>query len=146
MIVQRAGAQQAVLFRAVDEDTGPQLEVIAAYAFDGPQQVKLRHQFGEGLAGQCALDRQARTIEPVPDTFFRIRSGGHEGLPRRIDLLPILVDDECVGVLELASLGAPDPDAERYLRAVLRPLAFALYRDVDRNTTRTSTIAPSLSN
>ncbi|HKY91189.1 MAG TPA: GAF domain-containing protein [Nevskiaceae bacterium] len=143
MIVRRAGAQQAVLFRTVDEDDGPQLEVIAAYAYDGPQQVKLRHQFGEGLAGQCALDRQARTIEPVPETYFRVRSGGHEGVPRRIDLLPILVDDECVGVLELASLGAPDPDAERYLRAVLRPLAFALYRDVDRYTTRSVTQTPA---
>lgn len=135
MIVKRVGGLQAILFRAVQTNDGEnRLDVLAAYAYDGPQQLKVRHLFGQGLAGQCALDRQPRTLEPVPPDYFRIRSGGMEAIPRRIEFVPVVVDDECVGVLELACLDALGVDAERYLRAALRPLAFALYRDLDRTS------------
>jgi hypothetical protein len=129
MLVGKTGALQAGLYQVTPEPGGPgRLRVLSLYAYDRPQQVDASYAIGEGLVGQCAAVRQPLHIGAVPPNYFRLRSANIEALPGHLLFLPILLDDEVLGVLELASAAPPSEEVERFLNSALRIIAFGIYR------------------
>ncbi|KEO77155.1 response regulator [Paenibacillus polymyxa] len=61
-------------------------------------------QVGEGLLGQCVLDRKPILITEAPDGYLSIGSALGESKPVGIMIFPILFEDECIGAVEIASL------------------------------------------
>lgn len=61
-------------------------------------------QVGEGLLGQCVLDRKPILITEAPDGYLSIGSALGESKPVGIMIFPILFEDECIGAIEIASL------------------------------------------
>ena len=61
-------------------------------------------RLGHGLPGQSALERRTILVTDVPESYFRISSGGMEGMPKNIICIPITIKDQLVGVLELAGI------------------------------------------
>ncbi len=59
---------------------------------------------GEGLAGQAAIDRTPILITDAPAGYLKVGSSLGEASPVSIAVLPILFEDQVLGVLELASL------------------------------------------
>ena len=59
---------------------------------------------GEGLVGQCVLQRRPIVLDEVPEHYLRIHSGSGEALPGHVLILPVTYRDQVIGVLELASL------------------------------------------
>ncbi|MGC2636375.1 MAG: response regulator, partial [Acidobacteriaceae bacterium] len=59
---------------------------------------------GEGLIGQCALEKRRMLITELPRTAVPIRSGLFEAVPRNVIVLPVLFEDRVKAVIELASL------------------------------------------
>ena len=75
---------------------------IATYGF---KQGGLGHfVVGEGLAGQAALERTPILITDAPAGYLTIGSGLGEAAPVSLAVLPILFEDQVLGVVELASL------------------------------------------
>ena len=64
------------------------------------QQIKL----GEGLVGQCALEKRRMLIANLPPHTTPVRSGLFEAVPRSVIVLPVLFEDRVKAVIELASL------------------------------------------
>src|SRR6185369_8514209 len=62
-----------------------------------------RFRPGEGLVGQCVLERQRILLSEVPEEYVKIGSGLGEARPRNIVVLPIVFEGEVLGVIELAS-------------------------------------------
>jgi two-component system C4-dicarboxylate transport sensor histidine kinase DctB len=67
---------------------------------------------GEGLLGQCAVERRTQIINTVPNGFGSIRSGLGETPPATLMLAPILLNAQLIGVVEMAML-THISDAER---------------------------------
>ncbi len=65
-----------------------------------PQRVDFRP--GEGLLGQCALERELTIITDLPQDYCRVRSGLGQATPNTLVLLPLVYLERVVGVLELA--------------------------------------------
>ena len=63
-----------------------------------------RFMLGESLAGQAALERKRILIENVPPGYLSVGSGLGGASPVSVVMLPILFEDQVLGVLELASL------------------------------------------
>ncbi len=61
-------------------------------------------QVGEGLLGQCVLDRKPILIAEAPEGYLSIGSALGESKPVGIMIFPILFEDECIGAVEIASL------------------------------------------
>lgn len=61
---------------------------------------------GEGLIGQCALERQPLAFDLPVEGIWRIRSGLGNSAPRALLILPVLNGKQLFGILELASLEA----------------------------------------
>jgi hypothetical protein len=75
---------------------------IATYGFE--RGGLSRFVLGESLAGQSALERKRILIEDVPPGYLTVGSGLGMASPINVVMLPILFEDQVLGVLELASL------------------------------------------
>ena len=89
--------------QAADSTTAePILRRIAAYGFR--KKGTTEFSFGEGLVGQAAVEGKPILITAVPKDYITVGSGLGEAAPASIAVLPILFEDQVLGVLELASL------------------------------------------
>ncbi|MBE1161723.1 response regulator [Dyella sp. 7MK23] len=86
---------------------------------------------GEGLVGQCALSRQAISLDQVPENYLRIDSGSGTALPRHITIRPLLLREQLVGVLEFAGFTAPTA-LHRQLLDELLPMAALTLENLNR--------------
>jgi signal transduction histidine kinase/HAMP domain-containing protein/CheY-like chemotaxis protein len=97
----------AFYLAAAGGDGGPDapgagFERTAAYGFHRTGMT--RFSLGEGLAGQAALDRARILVEDAPPGYVTVGSGLGESAPTHLAVLPIVFEDQVLGVLELASL------------------------------------------
>ncbi len=80
----------------------PALRRIAGYGFREKGTAEIL--FGEGLVGQAAVECKPILVNEVPRGYITVGSGLGEAVPANIVVLPILFEDQVLGVLELASL------------------------------------------
>lgn len=89
------------LFYVLDTAGGePSLRPLASYA--GPSR-PARVKLGEGLVGQCAVEKNKIILANVPRHYLKVRSGLGAAAPINLLVLPILFEGNLKGVLELAS-------------------------------------------
>jgi CheY-like chemotaxis protein/signal transduction histidine kinase/HAMP domain-containing protein len=95
-------AQQGVLYQMGTEDADS-MTLLSAFANseDGHLQ---RIKLGEGLVGQCALEKRRMLIANLPLQTTPVRSGLFQSVPRSVIVLPVLFEDRVKAVIELASL------------------------------------------
>jgi HAMP domain-containing protein/CheY-like chemotaxis protein/signal transduction histidine kinase len=99
-------AQQGVIYQMESEDSG-EMVLLSAFAGDGDDDHLRRLKLGEGLIGQCAVEKRRMVIGDLPaDRTIAIRSGLFEAAPRNVIVLPVLFEDRVKAVIELASLSA----------------------------------------
>ncbi|HEX2228404.1 MAG TPA: response regulator, partial [Candidatus Binatia bacterium] len=98
-------AQQGVIYQMESEGTSG-MTLLASYADHGQNGHSQRLALGEGLIGQCALDKRRLLIGEFPHDSIPIRSGLFEAKPQNIIVLPVLFEDQVKAVIELASLSS----------------------------------------
>ncbi|HEY7665247.1 MAG TPA: HAMP domain-containing protein, partial [Xanthobacteraceae bacterium] len=96
-------AQLGVIYQVPSEHE-PSLQLLAAYADDGVDGHAQRLEMGEGLVGQCALDKRRILIGEMPAHAAPIGSALFRATPRNIVVLPVLFESQVKAVIELASL------------------------------------------
>jgi len=100
-LVQYLEANQGALY--LIDQSGNQLERIATYAYAKKKFVDHIVQLGQGLVGQCVLEKGHIHVTDVPQGFVKITSGLGESTASNILVVPLIIRDEVMGVLELAS-------------------------------------------
>ena len=123
------GAPVAALYVAAEPGAGggePSLALLGSWAYSERKRLSHRFALGEGLVGQCALERQPIRVSQVPEDYVRIRSGLGESPPRWIQVAPCLREERLIGVVELGLLAEPGGLEGRYLEAALPALALAI--------------------
>ncbi len=81
----------------------PLLRLLASYGYQERKHLANRFHPGEGLVGQCVLEKQRILLTDVPDDYIKIASGLGEAAPRNIAVLPVLFEGDVLAVIELAS-------------------------------------------
>ena len=107
-------AQQAE-FYVVDQSDEPFLTLLASYGADGQASLGRRINLGQGLVGQCAIEKQKVLLNDVPEGYIRVASGLGNAPPRNVLVLPIIFEGQSRGVLELASLEEFTPMQHAFL-------------------------------
>lgn len=103
-VVKYAGLNQAgIMLEEVDEDEHPYLKMVATYAFNRRKFYQKRVEIGDGLAGMCFWEKEMIYITDVPKDYSSISSALGEASPKCVIILPLLVDNIAIGVIEMAS-------------------------------------------
>ncbi|HEX5236341.1 MAG TPA: HAMP domain-containing protein [Silvibacterium sp.] len=95
-------AQQGLIYQMESEESSAML-LLSAYA-STPEGHLERVQVGEGLIGQCAIEKRRMLIGDLPDNTEPIRSGLFQAVPQNVIVLPVLFEDQVKAVIELATL------------------------------------------
>src|SRR6202035_4473687 len=92
-----------VIYRMESEDSAG-LGLLSAYADDAPNGHPQHIQMGEGLLGQCAVEKRSMLMGDLSEKFIPIRSALFQAAPRDVIVLPVLFEDRVKAVIELASV------------------------------------------
>ncbi|MDQ3330275.1 MAG: response regulator, partial [Planctomycetota bacterium] len=108
------------------EQDGPHLTLLASYASEGKESLGKKIRLGEGVVGQCALEKQKIVLNNVPKGYLRIASGLGEASPRSVMVLPLAFEGQVKGVLELASFQGFNPTHEALLDQLTESMGIVL--------------------
>ncbi|MCC5646928.1 HAMP domain-containing protein [Nostoc sp. CHAB 5824] len=97
------GAQHGVFFLMDSGENTAYLKLISSYAYRERRHLANRFHLGEGLVGQCALEKERILLTDVPSDYVRIASGLGEASPLNAVVLPVLFEGQVTAVIELAS-------------------------------------------
>ncbi len=97
------GAQQGVFYTMDNVRDDAVLKLLASYAFKERKNIDNHFKMGEGLVGQCALEKEKILLQSVPNDYIKITSGLGEAVPLNIIVLPVIFEGQVKAVIELAS-------------------------------------------
>jgi HAMP domain-containing protein/two-component sensor histidine kinase len=98
------GAQVGVIYQLERDDEEVGLRLLASYADDGTNGHLPRLRIGEGLTGQCAVDKRTLVVKDLPPDTTLIGSALVKVVPQNIIVLPVLFENQTRAVIELASV------------------------------------------
>ncbi|MBS4013834.1 MAG: GAF domain-containing protein [Bacteroidetes bacterium] len=103
-LVEYVGANQGGLFVINEDDNGNTfLEMSACFAYDRQKFMEKRIEIGEGLIGSCHKEGKTIYLTEIPETYIKISSGLGNENPKSLLLVPLKVNDQIFGIIELAS-------------------------------------------
>ncbi|WP_030676020.1 HAMP domain-containing protein [Streptomyces cellulosae] len=105
-LVPLVSAQYGAFYLAEDGDGGPELRLVGSYGRPDDDTRPTRIAFGRTLVGQAARSRRTITVDELPADYVTISSGLGQVVPSALVLLPIVVEGQVLGVIELASVTA----------------------------------------
>jgi signal transduction histidine kinase/CheY-like chemotaxis protein len=105
------------------------LECAASYAFP-PSRILPSYEIGEGLLGQAALDRVSVETADLGKDYL-VRLGPEAILPRRLLYFPLVLNEQIVGVLELAILSSLDELQLKWLQQAAQSVAVSIRLVID---------------
>ena len=97
-------AQHGLIYQ-MEEEGSETMVLLSAYSSTSEGHLE-RIAVGEGLLGQCALEKRRMLINDLPPGTLPIRSGLFEAVPRNVIVLPVLFEDRVKAVIELATLNS----------------------------------------
>jgi GAF domain-containing protein len=127
---------QGALFLPREDDGTGVLERVATYAYNRTKYINSRVAYGQGLVGQCALEKDTIYLAEVPAGYVHITSGLGEAPPRTILVVPLLHNGQVYGVLEMASFKSFAPHQVAFVEKVAESIAGALANIAVNDQTR----------
>jgi len=97
-------AQCGAMYQMDSSNGQPYLAMLASYARAMSQEERSRLALGDGLVGQCAIEKRPILLSEIPNEYVRITSSLGDAQPRNLIVLPVLFEGETKAVIELATL------------------------------------------
>jgi len=103
-LVKYLKANQGGLFVVKNElEDTPFLEMIACYAYERKKYQQKRVEVGQGLIGQAYLEKDYIYMKEVPADYVQITSGLGQATPTDLLIMPLIVNEQVYGIIEIAS-------------------------------------------
>jgi HAMP domain-containing protein/signal transduction histidine kinase/CheY-like chemotaxis protein len=123
-------AQQGVFYIMDNMDNvkseEPALQLLASYAYKERKNIDNRFKLGEGLVGQCALEKEKILLTSVPTDYIQITSGLGEAKPLNIIVMPVVFEGQVKAVIELASFDRFNSTHETFLDQLTESIGIVL--------------------
>jgi PAS domain S-box-containing protein len=123
-LVKYLKANQGALYIIDDvESDEATMSMMACYAWDKKKYLNQKVYKGEGLAGQCWQEMDVIFLTDVPQNYIRITSGLGDANPSCILIVPLKVNDQIFGVVELASFNVLKEHEVEFVKKISESIA-----------------------
>ena len=104
-LAQVVNAQKGLFYILKQDENmqNPKLKLFATYAYGDNTKINNEFALGQGLVGQCAVNKERILLTNVPKDYIKISSGLGKAKPVNLIILPVLFEKEIKAVIELAS-------------------------------------------
>ena len=121
---------QGVLY--VYQEDNRRLRMLGSYAFRQRKSLDQYVELGQGLVGQCAMERIPISLMNPPADYMQVGSSLGFAAPQAVHVLPVVRNDRLLGVLELACF-KPFEARQQALVDDLMPVLAANLEILERN-------------
>jgi signal transduction histidine kinase/CheY-like chemotaxis protein/HAMP domain-containing protein len=97
------GAQHGTFFLMEDWTGEQRLRLIAGYGLHADRDAPVQYRIGQSLIGQVAKSKRPVVVNEIPEGYIRISSGLGDAPPASLAIMPLMFEDQVLGVVELAS-------------------------------------------
>ncbi|TDI76878.1 MAG: hypothetical protein E2O83_08895 [Bacteroidetes bacterium] len=111
------------------------IELKSCYAFDRNKFLKKKIEIGQGLIGQCYLEKERIYLKEVPESYINITSGLGGSTPKCILIVPLIYEGNVQGVIEIASFNELEQHETDFVEKLSEALAsFISSNKINMNT------------
>ncbi|HTE34447.1 MAG TPA: GAF domain-containing protein [Chryseolinea sp.] len=126
-LVQYTNSNQGAIYTLNDDDqNNKHLELISLFAFDIKKHDQQKIKLGQGILGQTFLEKETTYLTDLPESYIRITSGLGDAAPKSVLMVPLKVDTQTYGILELASFHAYQPHEISFVEKLGESIAATL--------------------
>lgn len=124
-LVKYLKANQGALYIIDDVTDGDEqtMSMLACYAWDKKKHINQKIYKGEGLAGQAWQEMDTVYLTDVPQNYIRITSGLGDANPTSILIMPLKVNDQIFGVVEIASFSTMAEHEIEFVKRIAESIA-----------------------
>lgn len=122
-LVKYLEANQGGLYIVDDTEDEPFMSLLACYAWDKKKYINQKVYKGEGLSGQVWQEGDSIYLTDVPDNYIKITSGLGDANPTSVLIVPLKVNEEIYGVVEIASFKKFDESEVEFVEKIAESIA-----------------------
>ncbi len=133
-LVRYLNANQGGLFLLNDDNENDKyIELIASFAYDRKRFHKKRLEIGEGIVGACFYEKKSVFMTKIPEDYMEIRSGLGTAGPTSLIVVPLLIENDVIGVMEIASFNVFQKYELEFIEGVAKNISSNLFTSKSNN-------------
>ncbi|MGH7443029.1 MAG: ATP-binding protein, partial [bacterium] len=110
-----------------EEDEARTLRLLSSFADSQAPDLAGEFGFGQGLIGECAVQKARILLNPAPAGYVRVTSSLGDATPHSIVILPALFEGRVKAVLELASFSSFNATHLAFLEQLMESIGIVLH-------------------
>jgi methyl-accepting chemotaxis protein len=123
-LVKYINGNQGGIFTINDDDKSDEfIELLSFYAYERRKYMEKRIEPGVGLIGRCVQEQKTIYMTELPENYVNITSGLGESVPNALLIVPLKVNDQIFGVVELAGFNEFEDHVIKFVEEVGESIA-----------------------
>lgn len=103
-LVDYLGVNQGAIYILNEQDENNKFfEMKSAVAYNREKYLRVNFGLTEGLVGRCAFEKLPVYLKEIPEEYIKLTSGLGGAEPNYLLLVPLVINENVLGVIELAS-------------------------------------------
>jgi signal transduction histidine kinase/HAMP domain-containing protein len=125
-LIPLVGGQHGTFFLAEDSSGETCLRLLAGYGLRADIEAPSQFRLGQSLIGQVAKSGRPLVVTDLPADYVKISSGLGEAAPVNLIILPIVFEDQVLGVIEAGSFSKFTRVHQDFLEQLMETIGISL--------------------